>query len=868
MTKNILLVGVALGLLFLASGCTKPTQQAGSTVNFPSEYPVLYPKLRAWPTPTQGIAVNFNPPALLWPAHRKKGTTYDVRLSQDSTFQSDQTMLAKNLPWTMFNPHKKLSPGQWYWQYKINDGDWSTINRFVVTAEAIDFVSPPIETFWSAIPTVHPRALIEAEERASFRSDAAHMADAQVIIANADKKLNSIPPEEHAGKSKIQGKNQDQEEKLSQIASKEFSNRIYYTIDPFCKAYLITNDEKYAGPAIRWAMKVASYDPNGITNLSDFGDARCMLSMALVFDTFNKQLTEQEKSTLLAAIKFRADRIYKSWVNYTEAKLLSNHVWQYVLNNFMTTAIAVYGDIDEARDWINYGYELWLARAPILGGEDGGWANGASYFRLNMETLLDVPMIIKDYTGFDFIKKHPWYQKNPYWMIYAFPPGSSSDGFGDDTERIFAPGLDYLAYADALSKLTGNEAASWYSDKISETEKIQIDDADMLRWFRLRYLRDLKAAPASNPKNWPQSRAFYDEGVVEMHTDLNSSPRDLMVAMRSSPYGTYSHMMADQNTFNVLYGGKRLFYTSGYKVAMSDPHRQLWYKHTRGHNGILIDGEGQPYDVEAYGSIARFLDGKSLSYAVGDASQAYSSKAEKQDLGLKKFRRHILFLRPDIVVVYDELEASHDTSWSWLIHSPQKIVLDSVNNEFNCNVENAFSKTKLFSAQPVRWSLADTFAVPVKNWTQRVDDEGNLVEYKNDQWHLTAKTISGTSKMRFLAIIQVSSENDISQIQKFDSNGISQFKVGNWTLKATLDASRPALLEAFRNDEQVAFTSSGIFALGKSQFQGKVAGDSKLVEIIDEKPVFAETGDNIPEIAKEIPVRLKENKKTNPKRVE
>ncbi len=855
MTKKILLIGLTLGLLFYGWSCTTSTKQTVEKVNFPSDYPVLHPKLRTWPAPALGITVNFNPPALLWPSRRKKSTTYNVRLSQDSTFQSDQTMLVKEIPWTIFNPHIKLNSGVWFWQYKINGEDWSALNRFVIPPEAVDFNAPSIETFWSAIPPVHPRALMDAKELPSFRNEVGQMTDAQVIITNADKKLNTIPPEEQGGKSKIKGKNQDQNEKLSQNASKNFSDKIYHTIDPFCKAYILTNDEKYAQPAIRWAMKVASFDPNGITNLSDFGDARCMLSMALVFDTFNKQLTQHEKSTLLAAIKFRADRIYNDWINYTDAKLLSNHVWQYILNNFMTTAIAVYGDIDEAKNWINYGYELWLARAPILGGEDGGWANGASYFRLNMETLLDVPMIIKNYTGFDFIKKHPWYLKNPYWMIYAFPPGSSSDGFGDDVERIFSPQQEYLAYAEALSKLTGSEAAAWYANKISETEKIKVSDADMLRWFRLRYLRNLNEAPVSDPQTWKQSMAFYDAGVVEMHTNLTSSPKDLMVAMRSSPYGTYSHMMADMNTFNVLYGGKRLFYTSGYKVTMSDPHRQLWYKHTRGHNGILIDDEGQPYDVEAYGWIARFLDGKTLSYAVGDASQAYSSQAEKQNAGLKKFRRHILFLRPDIIVVYDVLEADHDASWSWLIHSPQKIILDSARNEFQCNLENASSRTELFGSKSFHWTLTDTFAIPVKNWTQRRDDEGNVVEYKNDQWHLTAKTNEKTSKMRFLAIIQVlpDDQNAVKIVQ--DPSEKNQFTIGNWILHAEINALKPAVLEVQRNDDQVAFTSSGSsLSIGDQQFQGKIAESSKLIEFSDGNPVFSECGEQIPSVVREIPI--------------
>ncbi len=64
--------------------------------------------------------------------------------------------------------------------------------------------------------------------------------------------------------------------------------------------------------------------------------------------------------------------------------------------------------------------------------------------------------------------RHPWYRDNVKWLIYGFPPGSSSDGFGDNCEELFAPGQEYLAWADALSKLTGSGAASWYVSEIAE----------------------------------------------------------------------------------------------------------------------------------------------------------------------------------------------------------------------------------------------------------------------------------------------------------------------------------------------------------------------------------------------------------------
>ncbi len=116
-------------------------------------------------------------------------------------------------------------------------------------------------------------------------------------------------------------------------------------------------------------------------------------------------LPPDQRSALVKATKARADRIYASWVNYIDPKILSNHVWQYILDYFYQSALALYGETDDAGKWLTYAYELWFARAPVLGGRDGAWVNGFSYFRLNMETLLDIPASIKNYTGFDLCRQ-------------------------------------------------------------------------------------------------------------------------------------------------------------------------------------------------------------------------------------------------------------------------------------------------------------------------------------------------------------------------------------------------------------------------------------------------------------------------------
>jgi hypothetical protein len=811
----------------------------GARKSFPQNYPALHPRYRQWPSPAADVLVTGAPPALSWPA-AGKGALYDVRLSQDENFAPAHTLHAEKIPWTLYNPHQALAPGRWYWQYRTHNGAWSSTAIFRMPEKMPYAPSPPAGQLLAAIPAHHPRLLIDKKEETAFARQAAASPDAAAIIHAANKLLHAVPnnaPElRHTGKKS--GAYEDTKIKNSQSKALGFSAMNH--MSAYCQAYLITRQQQYATKAIEWAGVIARWDPDGATSFSDFGDAGCMLAMALAYDTFHGQLSAQDRKALLENIRVRAGRFYRNWINDVDAKVLSAHVWQYDLHFFIQTALATYGDIKEARDWLTYAYELWTARAPILGGTEGGWLEGAQYFKINMEALLEIPLLIRNYTGYDFTRNHPWYEGNPYWMLYSFPAGSFSDGFGDNVETGSSPGKDYLAYADALSKLTGNRVAATYAHKIEQTEKLAVADADMFRWLRLRYLAQAKRPAILPDSTFTPARLFSDIGVVDMHSNIGNTAGNLMVSMRASPYGAYGHMLADQNTFNILYGGKRLFYMSGHKVAMSDKHRQEWYKATIGHNGVLINGKGQGFDPEDYGWIPRFVDGRQLSYAAGDASMAYGGPSGKNRTGLNKFRRHLLFLHPDVVVVYDDLAAEQPASWSWYIHSPQQIAIDTAQHYFHSTLGNVSANAAFFSSLPVQWALADTFAVPAENWMERRDGAGRLITYENNQWHLNATTTAKAGKTRFLTVMQVRPGQPAIPCRM---NEKEEIVIGGWTVKATLNTAGPAMLKAWKNDGNATFSSGD--------------GVTVLRERIHGKWEQTETADRVPEVVHQVPLSTK-----------
>jgi hypothetical protein len=827
---------------------------------------VIYPATRRSVSPSAGREVAVNPPVLLWPPAAGKGVRYDVRLSQDSTFASNKTIVSTAQVGALFNPHKKLAPGTWYWQWAVSGAgktEWSKPNVFQVAKKTRVFETATAKEMLAGCPRVHPRLLVRADGLAAFRNRVGNL-DAAVSIVNAAKTQldKSLPSELQAAPQRI-GTNKVETEKLASDSSKDFGQRVFQAVFSLSAAYLITGDEQYAQTAICWALRVASWDRAGPTGKNNFGDMSCMDAMVTAYDSCYPLLSDAQKQILRNGIHARAGHFFQNWTNRLEAALAEEHAWQHILFSGIQAAFATLGEIDDAEEWLSYAYEVWLARAPTEGLSDGGWTVGLGYFDVETESLRSIPLFFQKLTGVNLFNQ-AFFRNNLYYVIYAQPPHSYSDGFGDGHEKGKGLPDNDLAYIESLAARLGDPYASWYANKCREKTGrkkpgVQEDWNGLVR------------GSADKPPPWtgrfalPQARAFRETGIVEMHTDLANTENDVFVSFRSSPWGSYGHAHADQNTFNVLAGGERLFYSSGYKVAELDPHVLGWYKHTAGHNGVLIDAKGQTYGSEAYGWIPRYLHGEHITYCVGDASGAYDAKPKikgKQqgpelrtslptgDAGLTRFRRHVALLRPSTIVVYDELTANHEADWSWLLHSLEEIRVESGKQRVFASAGAARGRVDLFGSAPLKLAVANRFSVPAINWRDKAKD-GKQLQFTDNQWHLTVMPARKLAAMRFLAVLQVRLANDSSDFAEIAVESDGWMRIGDCQIRAELDRSKKPALEA-RSAGGMAGLVTGKARLtvdGKSH-DARLAGGALLVEKSADKWIVQETVDELPEAAR------------------
>ena len=266
--------------------------------------------------------------------------------------------------------------------------------------------------------------------------------------------------------------------------------------------------------------------------------------------------------------------------------------------------------------------------------------------------------------------------------------------------------------------------------------------------------------PTSEPRDLPQSEVFRGVGWVGMHSALAEPEHDTLVLFKSSPYGSVSHSHPDQNSFAILKGGKALAIPSGYYAPRyMFPHHREWTHSSRANNTVLVGGVGQSrLSARARGRMTAFEDRPGLSYACGNATEAYAG-------ALNRFFRHVLFVRPGLVLVLDDL-AAEPQRFQWMLHALERMDVDESSGHIVSRREGARLDVHLRSPAGLSFSQTDAFDPPVN---EGVPDHMRL-DLPN-QWHLTAETQRPAGGQRIAAVMVVSGPDDQPTVRLLEQGG-------------------------------------------------------------------------------------------------
>jgi hypothetical protein len=780
-------------------------------------------EVRATPSPLNGGQIQVNPPRFMWPdkyphlgavldgeenTGSKPEVIYRVRIARDTDFKSN--VIAKESNWAFFTPSEPLGEGKWYWQYAFADPDgleeWSPVLEFYIGSDTKVFNPPSFEEVLRKLPSYHPRTLMDKKNWENIIVRNKNNPETKPYFDTAGKCLTRPlkPLNKEVDTAQLANLSNPVQYKSVLIReSRKIVDREEKNIESLVRAYLLTKDRRYYVESMKRLSEVITWKHSRYF-AGDFNLSTILSLCTSAYDAFHTILTAEEKSLLLNEIEILGNAFFHEYVNHLENRIADNHVWQMTFRILTMAAFATVGELPEAAQWADYCYNLWVSRFPGLN-DDGGWHNGDSYFHVNIRTLIEVPAFYSRITGFDFFSD-PWYNKNVEYVIYSQPPFSKSAGQGNSHENVKTPTGARVGYADALARECQNTWAAAYVTHIKRkapnilASSFESKPAD-LTWYRCTTPKEYPADKKTLAE-MPLAKVFPATGLAIMHTSISEPESNAMLSFRSSPYGSTSHALANQNSFNTFYGGKPVFYSSGYRTGFTDPHSMYSYRNTRAHNSILVDGMGQKIGTEGYGWIPRYYEGNTISYALGDASNAYGEvfsplwrkRAKLSGIDftpengwdkntLDVFRRHIIRLgKSGVYVIYDELQAVKSVNWNFLLHTTELPMQIDNSKDYltviGSNKSGGKSVAYIFCSEKMEATITDKFFYEPENWKNVTDNSGKTVEYPN-HWHFTAATPK-SERAGFLTVIDTHGAERGDFEIAVERNSI---KIAGWTLK-------------------------------------------------------------------------------------
>jgi hypothetical protein len=688
--------------------------------------------------PAEGAVTPVNPPVFSW-VHEKTAGSYQVQWADNPGFARAVTVT--DLPWTVYVHNAPLKAGSWHWRYRIAGpggalSEWSRARRFTVPREAAVFPQPGMEEIRARIPKSHPRLFVRAQDLAGWREWArgGGAAPWQRLIARAEELVNAEPTPEPATLGLVR----DPATRQFWWPNRMQTLRALQEVEILSFAWLITGEQRYGATARRFLMKLTEWNLEGPTNFKiNCEAAKPMLHrLARGYDWLYDLLSEDDRRRLRANLLRRANDAWNSGEVRQGAGHLNqpynshgNRTWHKLAEN----ALATFGETPESEMFLRYAVTKFFAAYPAWSDDDGGWHEGLSYFAGYMSKAawwVDVARVALDIDSF----KKPFFAHFGDYALYTAPPGTPDLGFGDLAYRPPGAGWSFLHF---YVRRTGNPHWAWWLEAWKIPDKPDEPVLDFL-WSRT------PAVAAAPPTGLPPSKVFRGTGVAVMNSTLLSALDNVQVRFKSSPMGRWSHGHDPHNSFTLNAYGQALLVNNVYRDLYGTPFHAKWVWTTRAQNAVLVNGEGQkPHSADLGGRIVWWDFTDDCDQVMGDATASYEGR-------LKRAWRHVVFLKPDVIVIADELEAPAPAAFQWMLHGQAAFEVEEAGQRLTLDRGTAGVVVDYVAEKPLK----------LRQWTgyDPPPDEAYLKSVNAamipPQWHVEAASTEAAARAFVLTVLR------------------------------------------------------------------------------------------------------------------
>lgn len=661
-----------------------------------------------WPEVSGGLQMPFrpqdktvslqNPPDFSWP-HIGGADQYHLQVSRRMDM-AEISHEGAGLATNFYNFPAAFEAGTWYWRVRYHKAEgwseWTAPRRFRMDENAVPFPVPTVDDMISRVSAGHPRIWTNSSTLDTFRSYAqtkgksVYDAKYASVMGNLNKPLPAEPVFPYGP---------DAPKDAAYIAAlgnlHSYSNAAVDSMLNAAFVYLISGDAQIGQNTKAQLLNIASWNPDGATSYATHDQVHRAIAYksAMAYDWCYDLLTPDERQNVVNMVTVRTNTMANDILNAHPINVnpYDSHGWT-AFGYIGIISVALLHEVPDAAQWFRKVTPAYINILPPWGGEDGGWAQGTGYWQwstLFNKEFMDVLLRACNMNLYD----KAFSRNEGYFPLYAFPNGSPKGGFGDDSE--YAPGPSNVTVYKRLAEMYKDPVMQWGYKTLNSPPYDALYD----------YFYGDTSIPSIPPVALPPARWFRDIGWVAMHSNLYD-PRRVSFYFKSSPYGSFNHSHADQNSFIINAFSETLALDSGYYDWYASNHDLNYSRQTFAHNAVTYDGKnGQStFNLEAKGKITGFASHPDFDSASGDAAGAYMGSLSKAD-------RHVIYIRPDMFVMVDNLASpkAGGSEYSWWLHAEEQLDVDADQAGATIVKGMAALKTRIHYPQQMRAVYEERF---------------------------------------------------------------------------------------------------------------------------------------------------------------
>jgi hypothetical protein len=506
---------------------------------------------------------------------------------------------------------------------------------------------------WAPASTCHPRLLTTPKELDHLRSRLGNPIESKMLQHLVDHFEDSV------------------KKCVIPVKGADLNDRSYSSLlGPTALLYRLTNEEKYLKAAKKHTLALVRCAPKLIKPKGDLPCSHALTALAWSYDFLHETWTNQEREEIVRFVTKLGTSFFSvtaAPLAYWSSVILQNHS-QVAWTALAHAGMAFYQEIPEAREWAQWSHRIYRTIA-WLQPPDGSNMEGPSYGGYGNERRVMHYEAARRCLGENLYgagekQARHWYQ---HLMLPDAKPDRNAFPWGDNPIHIDNHGATHtlLAYARAFRdpRAQGLALDLWRRGVRSDP-------------FLNLLMYDPSVSEASHSEE-PLARHFEDLDLICARSSWKDK-KATAVSFMCGPYQGHrvmsradgdlggAHCHADSNSLQYYSRGEFLLRDPGYE----------WLKHTDYHNTVLVDGLGQMgegikwfnvhriHHYRGWAEVRSFHQDEHVTSWVGDASKIYIPEA-----GLKRFHRHVAYIRPDLLIVLDDLEASKPRIFSQLWHA-------------------------------------------------------------------------------------------------------------------------------------------------------------------------------------------------------